>query len=300
MGWMIANRPKAFAGVGLALTEGGSGTIVGGNVAVGIEVTQKVPLWLRLEATGPAGHGSTPRVGTALGQLIDALASIQALEFEPRVLPIVDNYFKHLAPTFPPRLGNAFSDINTAIRDPGFRTMLHENFANLYALTRNTCAVTRVAGSEKINVIGPTAVAEIDCRLLPDEEPLHVLARLQAAIGDAAITIDPLLSFTPGASAADTPLYAAITDVVARHYPGVVPVPTMSNGFTDSHYLRERGIASYGFAPFLIPVQDIGGYHGNNERISIDNVDRGVELLLEIVTQVVNPESEQALTSSRR
>jgi acetylornithine deacetylase/succinyl-diaminopimelate desuccinylase-like protein len=76
---------------------------------------------------------------------------------------------------------------------------------------------------------------------------------------------------------------------MAEHFPGVASVPTVSAGFTDSHYLREQGIASYGFAPFVIPVGDTGGYHGNNERISVENIDLGVELLTRIVTEVVNP-----------
>jgi len=294
MGWMVRNRPKAFAGVGLALTEGGHGTLVGERIALGIEVTQKVPLWLRLETTGPAGHGSTPQVTSAVGKLIDALANLRGHDFEPRIVPVVDNYFKRMAPNFPGRLGTAFMDIETAIQDPDFRHMLHANFANLRGLTQNTCAITRVAGSAKVNVIGPSASAEIDCRLLPDQAPLPFLAQLQTILDDDSISIDPLLSYTPSSTGTDTPLFAAIATVMAARFPGVEAVPTMSNGFTDSHYLRERGVASYGFAPFVIPLEDTGGYHGNNERISTENIDRGLELLIEIVTQVVNPAADPA------
>lgn len=40
----------------------------------------------------------------------------------------------------------------------------------LAALTRNTCSITRLEGSDKINVVPPEASAEIDCRLLPDQD----------------------------------------------------------------------------------------------------------------------------------
>jgi len=300
MGWLVRNRPKAFAGVGLALTEGGHGTIVGDRIALGVEVTQKVPLWLRLESTGPAGHGSTPNVTSAVGKLIDALANIRDHEFEPMIAPVVDNYFKRLAPNFPGRLGGAFLNIETAIQDPDFRAMLHANFANLNGLTRNTCAVTRVSGSDKVNVVAPNASAELDCRLLPNQAPVPFLAQLQTIIDDDSISINPLLSYAPSSTGTDTLLFAAIESVMAAHFPGIEAVPTMSNGFTDSHYLRESGVASYGFAPFMIPVEDTGGYHGNNERISIENIDRGLELLLEIVTQVVNPPSGEAAPQDHR
>ncbi len=43
-------------------------------------------------------------------------------------------------------------------------------------------------------------------------------------------------------------------------------MPAVSTGFTDSHFFRDRGIASYGYAPFLMPQADESGVHGNNER----------------------------------
>ena len=300
MGWMIRNRPEAFAGVGLSLTEGGQATLVRDRIALGVEVTQKIPLWLRLEATGPAGHGSTPMASSALGSLIGALNKIRTYDFEPRIVPVVGNYFRQLAPNFPGRLGIAFGDIETSIEDPLFRSRLHRNFANLHALTRNTCAITRVSGSQKVNVVSPSASAEIDCRLLPDQEPVSFLAQLQTIIDDDSIRIDPILSYGPSASGTDSLLFTAIERVMAERFPGVETVPTISTGFTDSHYLRERGIASYGFAPFIIPLADIGGYHGNNERISVENIDRGVDILLEIVTQVVNPPTRRAQTGKHR
>ena len=60
----------------------------------------------------------------------------------------------------------------------------------------------------------------------------------------------------------------------------------MSTGFTDSHFFRDRGIACFGFAPFLIPAADEGGVHGNNERISIVNIRKGATMMVELVRGV--------------
>lgn len=59
-GWLVENRPEIFSGVGYVLNEGGSGRRYGEDIAVMVEVTQKVPLWLRLTALGKPGHGSAP------------------------------------------------------------------------------------------------------------------------------------------------------------------------------------------------------------------------------------------------
>ena len=287
MGWLVANRPELFNNVGMTLTEGGHGTVVGDRIALGVEVTQKIPLWLRLETTGPAGHGSTPPTDSAVTILLEGLSRIQAHTFEPRIVPIVDQYFKRLAPNFPGAIGTSFADIEVAIESPTFRQTLVEKFSNLAALIQETCAITRLSGSGKVNVIAPVAAAELDCRLLPDKDPTEFLAELKAIIDDDRIAINPLVSFTPSASLPNTPLFGAIETVMERHYPGVEVAPTISTGFTDSHHLRERGIVSYGFAPLMIPMTDIGGYHGNNERISLENMNRGAQMLLEIVEQVV-------------
>ena len=60
----------------------------------------------------------------------------------------------------------------------------------------------------------------------------------------------------------------------------------MIGGFTDSHFLRDLGITAYGFSPVVIPFEDEGGVHGNNERISVENVRRGVTMMLEIARRV--------------
>jgi acetylornithine deacetylase/succinyl-diaminopimelate desuccinylase-like protein len=62
----------------------------------------------------------------------------------------------------------------------------------------------------------------------------------------------------------------------------------VETGFTDSHWFRDLGIACYGFAPFLIPEAEESGVHGNNERISVDNIRRGTQMMLEIVNRVVS------------
>jgi len=287
MGWMMANRPVAFADVGLTITEGGGGVTVNGQVSYGVEATQKYPVWLRIRASGTPGHGSVPRTDAAVDRLLRALQAILESPFDARIIPEVDAYFKQLAGRFPGKMGLAFADITTAITDPEFNATLQESIPQLYALTHNTCSITRLQGSEKVNVLPATAAAEIDCRLLPDENADEFIALLSQIIDDPAVTIEPTLILTPAGSPIDTPLYAAIETVVARHFPDADVGPSVSTGFTDSHHLRKRGIVSYGFTPAVIPLADYSGIHGNNERISVENIQRGTQILQDIVAELV-------------
>jgi acetylornithine deacetylase/succinyl-diaminopimelate desuccinylase-like protein len=286
-GWMVENRPESFEGAGLLLNEGGGGLLVDGREDFGIEVTQKVPLWLRLVATGHPGHGSVPRVESAVTNLIRALDNVRDHRMAPRIVPAVDTYFKGIAPNAGREWRAAFMDMASAVKDPEFLTRLQIFSPYYHALTQNTCSITRLEGSNKINVVPPQAAAEIDCRLLPDQDPQEFIALLASVINDPSIVIERIMGFTPAVTSTDTDLYRAMESVTRRHFPNATIVPTVAAGFTDSHFFRDLGIASYGFGPMLVPAEDRGGVHGNNERISEENVKLGTRLMWEIVQEVV-------------
>jgi acetylornithine deacetylase/succinyl-diaminopimelate desuccinylase-like protein len=290
-GWVVKNHPEAFRGAGFVLNEGGDGTLEDGRSRFGIEVTQKVPFWLRLVATDRPSHGSIPPVASSVNRLIRALYRIQTYDFTPRIVPAVDAYFKGLAPTAAPQWREAFADIAKAVQDRNTLLRLQLDAPNLAALTRNTCSITMLTGSNKINVIPPEAQAQLDCRLLPDQDRDAFLAELGAAIDDRGIRIEQIMAFTPAVSAADNLLYRTIAAVTRRHFPDAAIVPQVSTGFTDSHFFRDLGIPSYGYAPFLIPVDQESGVHGNDERISLENVRRGTVMMWEIVQAMVTAAS---------
>ncbi|MDE2304820.1 MAG: M20/M25/M40 family metallo-hydrolase [Gammaproteobacteria bacterium] len=296
-GWMMQHHPESFAGAGYVLNEGGGGDLDQGRERFGIEVTQKVPFWIKLTATGTPRHGSDPQVASAVNHLVRALYRLQTYQFAPRILPAVDRYFKGLAPSAPPQWRAAFADIAATAANPDALLRLQTEYPGLAALTRNTCSITMLNGSAKINVIPAEADAQLDCRLLPDQDPAAFERELAAAINDPAIRMQTILVFKPGVSPLDTPLYRAIVDVTHRHYPQAAIVPAVATGFTDSHFFRDRGIAAYGYAPFLVPHAEESGIHGNDERISIDNVRRGTRMMYEIVREMTAGDAASARTA---
>ena len=286
-GWLVKNRPELFSDAGMLINEGGGGSVYSEKQVFTIEVAQKTPFWLRLTATDEGGHGSSPRVTSAPVRLINALSRINNYSFTPRVVPSVDAYFKGIATLQEPHLREAFANLDEAIRDPAFLLDLQLNDYRHHALLRNTCSITRLQGSDKINVVPTTASAEIDCRLLPDQDPDEFLALISTLINDAQIQTEILLSFTAAASPVDTPLYRAVSQGIKKAYPKALVLPAVSGGFTDSHYFRDLGIDCYGFSPFIIQREEGNGVHGNNERISIDNIQHGLGLLLDIIESIV-------------
>ena len=284
-GWLVENRPELFEDVGYLLNEGGGGTTIGEDTVFSVELTQKVPLWLRLIAHGNPGHGSTPQVETAVTRALRAGDRLARTRFEARAIAAVQAMFEGMAPYQNETLAARYADIVSAVEDPEFMHYLQLTNPGHHALLRNTCSLTGMQGSSKINVVPTEAIIELDCRLLPDQNPDEFIEELTHIINDPNVTIEKIMGFTPAVSTPDNPLFRLIETVYEDHFPGAVIVPGVATGFTDSHFFRDLGIVSYGFSTTVIPGPDRRGVHGNNERISVENMERGTVIMIDLLEQ---------------
>lgn len=282
-GWLVEHHPEIFRNAGYLLNEGGSGSRIGDAVMFNIEVTQKVPLWLRLTARGNPGHGSTPQTSTAVTRLLRAGDRVAQTGFPPRVIPAVQAMFEGMAPYQPEELRGRYASIAAAISDDEFMRYLQLTNPGAHALLRNTCSITRLSGSDKINVVPTEAAMELDCRLLPDQDQAAFVEELAVIVNDPNVTIETLMAFTPAVSSSDSALYTLIASLLAERYPAAAVVPGVSTGFTDSHFFRDMGIASYGFGAFVITLADRRGVHGNDERIGIETLVEGTDFMIDLV-----------------
>ncbi len=281
-GWLIKNHPEIFADVGFVLNEGGSARLFGETTVTMVEVTQKVPLWLRLSARGRPGHGSAPQVETSVTRLVRALQRISETEFPVRVLEPVANMLEGIAP-FQDKGDQAMFAAIGHTRPSGEQLLdLQLRNPGVHALLRNTCSITRLQGSAKINVVPAEVHAELDCRLLPDQDPEVFLQDLKTIINDGNISIEKIMGFTPAVSTTATPLFKAIEKVSEEMLDAQV-VPTVAGGFTDSHFFRDLGITSYGYSPFAFATGEFAGVHGNDERVSVENVVRGTRIYYQLL-----------------
>ena len=287
-GWLLENRPEVFEGAGLLLNEGGAGRLnPNGDTIFSVEVTQKVPVWLRLTAVDTPGHGSMPNPTSSVTRIVQALESLRTNPFPARIIGPVDAMFRGLAPSAADEWATAYADIGAAIDEPDFLERLQAHSPALHALTRDTCSITRLSASNKINVVPPEAWAEVDCRMLPDRPVEEFVADFRELVEPSGVKVDVIMAFSPAVTNTGSRLYSAIERITAERHPGSRVMPSVSAGFTDSHFTRDAGIASYGFTPVIIPEAEFVRIHGNDERINEAAFRRGVEDHLAIVEAVV-------------
>jgi acetylornithine deacetylase/succinyl-diaminopimelate desuccinylase-like protein len=284
--WIVEHRPELVAGTEFLVNEGdhiherpGRGRLVH------IAVAEKAPFWVKLSARGQSGHASTPPGETAVTRLVRALVRLVQHATAVHVTPAVRDYFAALAPYEAQPLRARLEDLSTAVSDPAFLADFASN-ARQNALIRNTITPTVLAAGTRTNVIPAEAIAQIDCRLLPGQDPTAFLAELRAAVDDPDVTIEPMLSFPTTSSPADSALVTAIRAMAVADLDGAPVVPSVIPGFTDSHWFRSLGIASYGFVPFVLREDDQRTVHGADEHVSEENLALGVRLMTSLLRRL--------------
>jgi acetylornithine deacetylase/succinyl-diaminopimelate desuccinylase-like protein len=247
-----------------------------------VAVAEKTPCWVELIARGPTGHGSTPPPETAVTKLVRALEKLRLYEPPVRLVGPVKDYFAAIADLEPEPLRERLAHLERSLADPAFLAEFVRN-PRQNALIHHTITPTVLSASTKTNVIPGEARAQVDCRLLPGETPDAFLALLRGVIADDTVSIEPLLSFPASSSDRDSALMGAIRSLAATRLDGAPVVPSVIPGFTDSHFFRGKGIASYGFVPLVLDEAEAKTVHGANERISLENLRQGPELLVALL-----------------
>jgi acetylornithine deacetylase/succinyl-diaminopimelate desuccinylase-like protein len=290
--WMIANQRPLLENAEFLINEGGENLLENGKVRyVGVDVGEKTPFWLHLVAHGRPGHASRPIADAAPNRLVRALNRVLAYRTPYKVLPIVEEFLRDMAPYEPPGRAKQFRNIRQALLGKSFQQEVDRD-ESLNFLLRDTISLTMLGGSEQTNVIPPEAWANLDVRLLPGEDPKQFLASLRKVVADPKVTVEPeqaefrVANYSP----TNTALFDAVRQVSPQYFPGTPVVPLLTSGYTENQRYRPLGIAAYGFNPFTATDEEGGTEHGNDERIRVEEVRRGPKILFDVVVTVAGGE----------
>jgi acetylornithine deacetylase/succinyl-diaminopimelate desuccinylase-like protein len=286
--WFIRNQRDLLENAEFLINEGGENVLENGKVKyVGVDVGEKTSYWLHLVAHGRPGHGSRPNSDSAPNRLVRALNKILAYQTPLRVLPVVDEFLRDMAPYESPDRAVYYRDVKKAIEDKKFQREVQQD-ESLNFLLRDTISLTMLGGSEQTNVIPAEAWANLDVRILPGGDPKALLETLRRVVNDPDVTIEPeekefrIANY----SGTDNALFAAIREASAKYFPGTPVVPHITSGYTENQRYRPLGIIAYGFCPYTATEEEGNTEHGNDERIRVEEVRRGPQVLFDVVVKV--------------
>ena len=233
-----------------------------------IEAAEKGIAWMKLTASGRAGHGSMLNTENAVTELSEAVARVGNHEWPVRLTPTVRAFFQE-----------AF-EIELEADDAEALVSKMGPLARMIGATlRNTANPTMLAAGYKANVIPQIATAHVDGRFLPGYEE-EFFSTLDELLGPN-VTREFVYHDIAVETAFDGPLVRAMAGALEAEDPGARAVPYTLSGGTDLKAFSRLGIRGFGFAPLKLPADlDFSGmFHGIDERVPVDSLRFGVRVL---------------------
>jgi len=166
---------------------------------------------------------------------------------------------------------------------------------------RNTIAPVFLEAGFRGNVIPGSATATLNFRTVPGTTSDELIAEMKKVFNDpdVDVTLPPAasamgaayaqyakMSAKSKASPTDTVLYKALIGGANKVWPGVPVTPYLFQAGTDALAWRSRGIPVYGIYPYPITDEDLSRMHGNDERMSVQSLDQGTEMIYETLLEV--------------
>jgi len=282
--WLAEHHIEA-AGGELLLTEGSFARAGPRATYYAVQVAEKGVSTVKLTARGQAGHASAPREDNSVVRIARAIARIGGYRSPPAARDLARRYLA----AFPPgalRLdgGRTIPDLSDEeIEDLVFKLSGGSRIQNML---RNTFSPTMVHAGLGQNVIPPSCEAFVDCRTVPGVTSETLLAELAEVIDDPEVELELVKSSTGTESPAVSELMDALRAGVASERPEALVVPYLTSGGTDCKHFRPKGIVCYGLIPFELDDKEAEGIHGVDERVSLENLERGLRILFRTVAEV--------------
>jgi acetylornithine deacetylase/succinyl-diaminopimelate desuccinylase-like protein len=282
--WLL-NHQRALLEADFGLNEGGGGQLNNGKAVLHrVQVAEKMYTTYKLEVRDVGGHSSLPTPANPVYELSAALDRLGKFRFPVTLAEVTRTYFERSAQF---ETGQMAEDMRAvASGKPSDEALDRLSRTALYNATlRTTCVATQVTAGHAENALPQSAKATVNCRILPEDDPAEVDAALRKVLGSTRLTMEasnPALKSPPSPLRPD--VLGVIESLTQQMWPGIPVVPTMSTGATDSRFLRNAGIPTYGVSGIFTEPSDARA-HGLDERVSIPRLYDGREFMYRMVKQ---------------
>ncbi|HVT94371.1 MAG TPA: M20/M25/M40 family metallo-hydrolase [Bryobacteraceae bacterium] len=281
--WLLKNHRDLVDAEFCVNTDAGGGQMQNGKrIVLAVQAAEKTYLSFKLEVRNKGGHSSLPVPDNAIYRLADGLAKLEAYRFPVNLNPVSRQYFERMAEIAGGQTGK---DMKAILEDPplpGPVSRLSKT-AFFNAMMRTTCVPTELTGGHAENALPQSAVAIVNCRLVPTDTPENVQSTLTRLVHDRQISITQVQPALPGPASPIPPALMQTLEQIARSlWPGVPVAPVMETGATDGKYFRLVGIPTYGVSGLFGDVNDVRA-HGRDERIGVEAFYQAVDFYYRLI-----------------
>jgi acetylornithine deacetylase/succinyl-diaminopimelate desuccinylase-like protein len=233
------------------------------------------------------------------------MAKLADYETPVELIPSTREFFETLAKTSEPPLSTYFQNLLYS-KDPKLIHQADREISKnvlLHALMRNTIAPVFLKAGFRGNVIPGSAEATLNLRIIPGTDLQKLIADIREATGDPHVEVSlPSRDSPEGArleglvkktaslqpSSKDTDLYRALEVSAHAIWPGTSVTTYLFQAGTDAIAWRSRGVPVYGIYPFPITSEDLTRMHGSDERVPVESLEQGTEMIYKTLLQVAS------------
>ncbi len=265
-----------------------------GKPAGFIGIAEKGYVTLEITAVGEGGHSSTPPRNSAAVRLARAVVALDEDQMPSAISkPPASDMFRAAAKDMPFVQRMAFANLWL------FGGLVDRQLSAIpggNAMVRTTTAPTMLVGSAKENVLAQRAKATINFRIHPNDTEDDIVAHVKRVTKDIeGIEVAVIRQGMRGTGASkvsptDNRAYAVIASVAEATMPGAGASPGLVLGATDARYAEDITGNVYRFAPAVLTPDELTGFHGTNERTSVENMGRLARGYAQIILAMDAPE----------
>jgi len=286
--WLLKTHPELVnAGLAINPDEGAAGLRANKRIYYGVQTSTKRYLTYKLETSGKSGHTAIPQPDNAIYKLAAGLTRLGAFQFP---IELGDTTRAYFARTAAMETGQTRADmiaVSNVHPDMAAAERLAAN-PERNANLRTTCVATLLKAGTVENALADNAQATVQCRALPNDSQDFVRKTLIQVLADPAIGVTIIESGEANPASPLTPeIMSRVESAVHSMWPGVLVIPSLNIGASDSTYTRAAGIPTYGLCSIFYDLDDDRA-HADDERIGVESFYEGVEFayrLLKLMSQ---------------
>ncbi|HEY2459894.1 MAG TPA: M20/M25/M40 family metallo-hydrolase [Candidatus Acidoferrum sp.] len=256
-----------------------------------VQASEKVYVDFQLETKNPGGHSSRPTPDNAIYQLSKGLVRLADFKFPVEQNEITRSMLEKSAAI---EGGSYAADMAAAAKSPPDPAALARLSTNPFynAILRTTCVATMLSGGHAPNALPQTARANVNCRILPGQDPNKIKQTLERVVADPQIRVtfveqrDADGNVVLPERVPPSPLRPDVMRAVesaAKAQWGALPImPVMDTGASDGRFLRTAGIPTYGISGVFLDL-DNRRAHGQDERLRTTDFDEGTDFNYKLI-----------------
>ncbi|XP_060070411.1 N-fatty-acyl-amino acid synthase/hydrolase PM20D1.2-like isoform X1 [Ylistrum balloti] len=267
------------------------GLTIVNNVIPGIDrpvaligTAEKGYLTLKLNVKWDTGHSSMPTKETSIGIMANAISKLTT-DCHPSMFgqgPEIDT-FQHLASHMKWPFRVVMS--NLWLFKPIISWFLSKK-PSTNAIVRTVTSVTMINGGVKVNVLPPEVTAYVNHRLHPAQSIQQVIDFDRQLIGDdrVKITVESSMEPLPMSPYGDYDFgFQMVKSSIRQVWTEAAVAPGVMIGNTDTIHYTPFTHNIYRFSPTFMFPDDIPRFHGNNERLSVNNYEQAINFYKHLI-----------------